>query len=94
MPDKVKTSLQNVKNVLRARLKARKVGRRAQAGEPAQDLAPTQRPRRRPPGGLEAVERAIDDCLGLARAIDREGLREVIALLRQARNVVVRRAGG
>ena len=97
VPEKVKTSLQNVKNVLRAKLKAKKAERQAQTGgQPQAPGAAQQSPRlpRRPSGALGAVEQAIDECLTLARGIDREALREVIGLLRQARNEVVRRAGG
>jgi hypothetical protein len=39
-------------------------------------------------------EEEIDDCLMLARGMDLEGFAEVIELLRNARNEVVRRAGG
>jgi hypothetical protein len=97
VPDKVKTSLQNVKNVLRAKVKARRAERQAQAGgQPQAPVAAQQSPRppRRPSGALGAVEQAIDDCLTLARGIDREALRDVIGLLRQARNELVRKAGG
>ena len=42
---------------------------------------------------LREIDR-IDDCLDLARGMDREGLAQVIELLRSARNEVVRQAGG
>ena len=38
---------------------------------------------------LELLEEQIDDCLSLAKHIDREGLSHVISLLRSARNAVV-----
>jgi hypothetical protein len=43
---------------------------------------------------LGRLEEEIDDCLMLARGMDRDGLAEVIDLLRNARNQVVRQAGG
>jgi hypothetical protein len=91
VPDKVKTSLQSVKNVLRARLKARKAERQARAGAGPGPHTTAQEAAARRLGGGRAGDRRLPRH-GLA--IDREGLREVIALLRQARNVVVRRAGG
>jgi hypothetical protein len=42
---------------------------------------------------LDALELLIDDCLTLARNLDAVGLEEVIRLLRQARNAVVRKRG-
>jgi hypothetical protein len=43
---------------------------------------------------LQQLEEHIDEVLGLAKHIDREGLQDVIAILRRARNEVVRRGGG
>jgi hypothetical protein len=43
--------------------------------------------------GLESLELAIDDCLTTARTMDKEGLADVIGLLRQARNTVVWKMG-
>jgi hypothetical protein len=48
---------------------------------------------KRPLRNLEALEEAIDDCLTLARNFDREGLADVITLLRKARNAVVWKGG-
>jgi hypothetical protein len=44
-------------------------------------------------GNLEKLERLIDECLTLAKNLDAEGLKEVIQLLRQARNAVVWKQG-
>jgi hypothetical protein len=42
---------------------------------------------------LEALEELIDDCLSLAKHLDREGLESIIKLLRRARNEVVWKMG-
>jgi hypothetical protein len=47
----------------------------------------------RPSHRLEALEEQIDDCLSHAKHRDREGLQEVIRLLRRARNEVVWKMG-
>ena|SRR5579871_1603788 len=44
-------------------------------------------------GSLTMLEEHIDDCLILAKRIDPEGLRDVIGLLRRARNYVILHAG-
>ena len=43
--------------------------------------------------GLDALEEQIDECLTLAKNLDREGLANVISLLRRARNEVVWKMG-
>ena len=43
--------------------------------------------------GLERLEEQIDECLTLARTLDREGLSGVIVMLRRARNEVVWKMG-
>jgi len=43
--------------------------------------------------GSISLEEQIDDCLALAKEMDREGLVSVIALLRRARNEVVWKMG-
>jgi hypothetical protein len=93
VPDRVKGILFNVKSKLR-KLRAKRGRPRNEAqptgeGQPA-EIAPT---RRLPTRGLESLEERIDDCLTLARIIDREGLEGVIGLLRRARNGVVVKQG-
>jgi hypothetical protein len=51
------------------------------------------KPTRIAPKGLEALEERIDDCLTVAKHMDREGLDDVIRLLRNARNAVVWKLG-
>ena len=43
--------------------------------------------------GLEGLEEQIDDCLTVAKHMDRDGLDDVIRLLRNARNGVVWKLG-
>src|SRR5262245_23658191 len=94
VPDRVKGILFNVKSKLRKKLGAkrgrpRKEERPTVEGQPAA-AAPVRRPATR---GLESLEERIDDCLTLAKNIDREGLEAVIDLLRRARNGVVVQQG-
>jgi hypothetical protein len=42
---------------------------------------------------LEVLEEQIDDCLSFAKRLDKDGLADVIGLLRRARNGVVWMAG-
>jgi hypothetical protein len=93
VPDRVKVNLQNVKNVLRKKRieKAQKRKQQMASAEPApgrESAAPGKAPRR-----LQGLEEQIDDCLALAKRVDREGLAQVIVFLRGARNGVVRRLG-
>ncbi len=77
----------NIKSVLRKKL--RKRGRKAaEDGTPVP--APTVRVSR---ANLELLEERIDECMSMARTLDREGLEKVAKLLRAARNEVVWRQG-
>jgi hypothetical protein len=95
VPQTVKNNLSNLKSVLRSK-KRRKVARRAEAaqanGVPSHPVAPVAR---KPTGStkLEALELQIDECLILARQLDRQELHDVITLLRRARNAVVWKIG-
>jgi hypothetical protein len=94
VPDNVKVGVQNAKTALRKKLAERKARRQDEISEQPQTEL-TQRPiRRLTPKGLEQLEEQIDECLALAKRVDREGLRGVIGLLRVARNAVVRRLSG
>jgi hypothetical protein len=92
-PNSVKKSLGKIKSILRSK-KRNKVARLATAHQP-----PSQQPQakvaRVATGGskLEALELQIDECLISARHLDREGLHDVIAMLRKARNAVVWKIG-
>lgn len=85
----IKNGLANVKSVLRKKKRLR--GRRKEAAA----IAAGETPRAAVRSGtkMESLEEAIDDCLTLARTLDREGLATVIKHLRAARNEVVWRMG-
>jgi hypothetical protein len=78
-------------NVLRSK-KRKKVAKRVEAPQANGPVVVAAAPvARKATGGskLEGLEFQIDECLILARQLDREGLQEVIGLLRRARNAVV-----
>jgi hypothetical protein len=92
VPKQVKANLQNIKSVLRK--KARKKGGRpkksaAPAGALVVAVEATQMNDVVVINPLEPLEEMIDECLSMAKSLDREGLYRVISLLRQARNLVV-----
>ena len=93
VPDRVKSILFNVKSKLRKqgakKGRPRKEAQPTIAVQPA-EVAPIRRVSLR---GLESLEERIDDCLTLARSLDREGLEAVLGLLRKARNGVVVKQG-
>jgi hypothetical protein len=83
----VKAGLQNAKSALRSKRRKRRAvkqedGQQQVATHPLAKPAKTAHK-------LEALEEQIDDCLSLAKHLDREGLEDVIKLLRHARNKVV-----
>jgi hypothetical protein len=94
VPKFVRTGLQNIKSVLRKKRGTKKRGRKAKAAVEDQG-APVQKAVRRVPAReLESLEEQIDECMAVAKSLDRDGLREVISQLRDARNEVVRKQGG
>jgi hypothetical protein len=100
IPKSVKNSLANLKSVLRSK-KRKRIARRAEESQLAESSVPGRPPESRPrvarvPSGssrLEALELQIDEALIVAKHIDREGLHDVIGLLRRARNEVVWKMG-
>jgi hypothetical protein len=85
---KLRAVLMNVKSVMRHKKhnrRARKAGQPQEAAAAAHELPKPSKPSHK----LEALEEQIDDCLSLAKTLDREGLEDVIKLLRHARNKVV-----
>ena len=79
----------NTKSILRKRL--RKRGRKA--ADPDAAPAVSKALPRILRTSLELLEERIDDCISLARTLDREGLDSVAKLLRRARNEVVWKQG-
>jgi hypothetical protein len=82
----VRANLSNVKSLLRQQ--ARKGGRPKKAGTMAEHSAPKLAATSKPLP-LEQLEEQIDDCLSLAKSLDRDRLRHVISMLRHTRNLVV-----
>jgi hypothetical protein len=87
VPAKVKANLSNVKSVLRKKM--RKGGRPKKVVDASAQSAAPVAPGDTRASRLEQLEEQIDDCLSLAKSVDRARLAHVISLLRQARNVVV-----
>ena len=95
VPRSVKNNLANIKSVLRS--KKRKKGRRAEAaptnGSAGEVVVLLSEPVPDGVSELEELEAQIDECMILAKRLDREGLHEVINALRRARNAVVWKLG-
>jgi hypothetical protein len=94
MPPKVQGHMSNVKSLLRKKGR-KKLGRpkKVEQDGAVQAVSTQPKPTRIAPKGLEALEERIDDCLTVAKHMDREGLDDVIRLLRNARNAVVWKLG-
>ena len=90
VPERIKQNLSNVKSVLRRKLRE-KSGRPKKESQPV--VATTAEAPRKGARRLELLEEQIDECLVLAKDVDRDGLASVIALLRRARNEVVWKMG-
>jgi hypothetical protein len=90
VPEQVRNGLSNLKSTLRKKYGIRKGRRRKKAAVGAEGEAPSaKRLPRGAVGQMDRLEEQIDECLALAKTVDREGLGEVINLLRKARNRVV-----
>jgi hypothetical protein len=93
VPNNVKTSLSNIKSVLRSKKRGR-VAKRAEENQVVEHGM--QASIARVPTGsskLELLEQHIDECLIEARMLDKVGLEDVIHYLRRARNAVVWKIG-
>src|SRR6267378_557742 len=90
VPDKIKNGLANLKSILRSK-KKKKSKAKAEAKAAASN-APSNgvHPLHISAAKLEGLEQQIDDCLALAKSLDREGLENVIHSLRRARNEIIR----
>jgi hypothetical protein len=92
VPEKVRQNLSNVKSLLR-KAHRKKPGRPKKDGPPSEPASALAAAPRKGVRGLETLEEQIDECLTLAKNLDREGLSSVINLLRRARNEVVWKMG-
>jgi hypothetical protein len=95
VPQRVKYILSNLKSVLRKKRRQKKEKSKQQP-ELAAAVAPTVEATNMSNAalrGLETLEERIDDCMSLARQLDREGLGHVVQILRKARNAVVWQQG-
>jgi hypothetical protein len=94
VPQRIKDILYNLKSTL-LRQAGRKPGRPRAAIQSPGGATSTKRVglgaavRR----GLEHLEEQIDECLTVGKRLDREGLNDVLVLLRRARNEVVWKLG-
>jgi hypothetical protein len=79
-------------SVLRKKLR-KKPGRPRKEDQAPEAAAVPASPARISNRSLEALEEQIDDCLSVAKHLDRDGLTNVIGLLRRARNEVVWKLG-
>jgi hypothetical protein len=84
----VKQTMANVKSILRKEARGGS-GKRANARPMAAAKLPMPAGKPR----LDTLEELIDDCMVVAKGLDREGLDHVIRLLRHARNAVVWKLG-
>ena len=94
VPDRIKNGLANLKSILR---KEKKKGKGKGKAKGEAKVAAVAAPSNGVPGvhlstsKLEALEQQIDDCIALAKGLDREGLENIIRSLHRARNEVVLR---
>ena len=90
----MRQNLSNIKSVLRNKRRRKRGGKPkttvAAGAVVMMDVATAVPPRR---AKLEALEENIDDCLTMAKNLDRDGLDSVIKVLRRARNEVVWKLG-
>jgi hypothetical protein len=92
VPKKVKQNLSNVKSLLR-QAQRKKLGAPKKESISAEPTTASAAAPRKGVRGFESLEEQIDECLTLAKNLDREGLSSVINLLRRARNEVVWKMG-
>ena len=92
LPKNVKNTLANLKSNLRK--KTRGPGaRKAKAEDAVGGAGEAPVAAKTKVKGLDVLEIQIDECLTMARNLDRDALQEVIRLLRRARNEVVWKSG-
>jgi hypothetical protein len=91
IPQRAKYILSNVKSTLRSKRRRKRAAIQGTESHDKSMLAPVLS--QKALKGLAQLEAAIDDCLAVAKNIDREALADVIAQLRTARNAVVWKMG-
>lgn len=94
LPEKVKNGLSNLKSLLRngkkGKGKAKGKGKGKTKAVEATAAPSNGTPALQIPAAkLEGLEQQIDDCIVLAKGLDREGLENVIRSLRRARNEII-----
>ena len=87
----VKSSMANLKSISRKKQRGKPAASATTAA--ATSASATAAPKVRAGSKLEHLEEMIDDCLSMAKNHDRDGLKDVLHLLRRARNEVVWKLG-
>lgn len=94
VPKNVQKNMAKVKGLLRKKSRKRAKSTAVDHGAPVAAISSAPKAFvKAAPKSLEALEEQIDDCLTLAKRTDKEGLAEVIRMLRNARNAVVWKLG-
>jgi len=95
VPEKIKNGLANLKSLMRKNKPKRTYNKsKGEAKFPAAATPSNGTPTLHVSvSKLEGLEQQIDDCIVLAKNLDREGLENVIRSLRRARNEIVIRLG-
>ena len=95
VPENIKNNLSNIKSVLRKKSRKRGRPKKTHHAEPAAAsvVVVEMKPARAAVRSLETLEERIDDCLTMARGLNRDELIDVVRLLRRARNEVVWKMG-
>jgi hypothetical protein len=103
VPNRIKNIMANTKSVMRKELRKKKPGKKKKirkaiklAKQPAAATPAIQQTvigYAATHAGFEELEEQIDECLSMAKTLDRDSLADVIHLLRRARNKVVWKLG-
>jgi hypothetical protein len=91
LTNQIRVGLQNAKSGLRSKRRKRRAAKTENGQPEAATVHPLAKAAKPATSShkVEVLEEQIDDCLSLAKHLDREGLADVIKLLRGARNKVV-----
>jgi hypothetical protein len=94
VPQNVKSGLANLKSNMRNKIRKRRSKKTADDSGTATPTPVKLLSKTKADARLEHLEVLIDESMSVARTLDREGLAEIIHLLRRARNGVVWKIGG